>query len=600
MEVAIKRHIKSGARYDHLFPKPIGNDLVILKKADVADTVKLIPKAVYSTLPDTLKISKVLKGSSLQETCSNIWHFVYDHIQYKKDKKGIEQVRRPARAWNDRMTGVDCDCYTVFISSILTNLNIPHIYRITKYEEPHYQHIYPVVPLPEGGHITIDCVVHDFNYEHPYSAKKDVKMELHYLNGIDNEDAEVIEIDPNNLDAMDLMDEDEDLGVIFPKFGQGFKKVTSDVKDRLNRSRFGKGIVNLANKGINVANKGIHTVAKIYPQTVLLRNGVLIGMKINMFRIAERIRWAYLSESQARSQGFDMSRWPKLKEILTKLEKIFYGAGGEPKNLKTAILTGKGNQDKAVALNGIGELGFVPEVNDNTRIIDILGADLYYAENQEVAGLNGQEGLGEGASAGLSLAAATAALGTIAALLSKIGDVRKSVESATGRPILPGRGGIIPAQTTIPKLPDAPGGGRTPIDPIKPRPHGGMLPGFPTKTTVPTTPFEDSSEGANKSTDPGASNEGNEDEPKESKGIIGWAKKNPIAATAAGVGGVGLLATGIYFGAKLLKGNKKKKSVNGINGLEGKQRQKKRTTTKRKPTGTRSNSRSKAKKVALL
>ena len=173
MEANHKRHIKNGSGFNHLFPKPQGEEIEIKRDADVSATVAFIPQVVLETLSDTTKISKLLKGDTLDETCSNIWHFVYNHIQYAKDKDGVEQIRRPARAWYDRTRGVDCDCYTVFISSILANLEIPHTYRITKYKNRSYfQHIYPIVPTSNGNYITIDCVVNEYNYEEPYTEKK--------------------------------------------------------------------------------------------------------------------------------------------------------------------------------------------------------------------------------------------------------------------------------------------------------------------------------------------------------------------------------------------------------------------------------------------
>ena len=160
MEAKHKRNIKSGAEFNHLFPKPEGNEIEIRRDADVSATVAFIPQVVLETLHDTNRIAKLLKGDTLDETCKNIWDFVYEHIQYAKDKDGVEQIRRPARTWADRVRGVDCDCYTVFISSILTNLDIPHIYRIAKYKNRNYfQHIYPIVPIDNGKYLTIDCVV---------------------------------------------------------------------------------------------------------------------------------------------------------------------------------------------------------------------------------------------------------------------------------------------------------------------------------------------------------------------------------------------------------------------------------------------------------
>ena len=186
MEATRKRTIKSGEEFNHLFPKAEGDNSTIRKNANVTHTVAFIPKVVSETLDQTKKLSQLLKGASTQETCSNIWHFVYGHIAYTKDDEGFEQIRSPARAWHDRKKGVDCDCYSVFISSILTNIQIPHILRITKYHRDYFQHIYPVVLL-DGKQIIMDCVTDKFNYEVPYTEKKDYPMDLQYLNGFDDD-----------------------------------------------------------------------------------------------------------------------------------------------------------------------------------------------------------------------------------------------------------------------------------------------------------------------------------------------------------------------------------------------------------------------------
>src|SRR3954470_21471033 len=131
-----KRRIRDGKEFDRLFPPPSLEDRTEKKQADVEDTMALIQRTVPKALWHTQKIAQKLKGRTLEETCSNIWHFVYEHIQYKRDDEGVEQVRSPRRTWWERKTGVDCDCYTEFISSVLLSLNIPHLARITKYPKP--------------------------------------------------------------------------------------------------------------------------------------------------------------------------------------------------------------------------------------------------------------------------------------------------------------------------------------------------------------------------------------------------------------------------------------------------------------------------------
>ena len=214
MEARKQRTIKSGAEYDHLFPKANVDTNTVMKNAGVGDTVAFIPKVVKKTLDQTKGIASVLKGKNDYETCRNIWHFVYSHIAYRKDKDGYEQIRSPARAWHDRKAGVDCDCYTTFISSVLTNLGIKHKLRITKYHRDYFQHIYPIAELQNNRQVVIDCVTDKFDYEVPFSEKKDYKMDLQYLNGLDGYSDDYI----NGMDGTGGM---EELGKLFGKKKDG-------------------------------------------------------------------------------------------------------------------------------------------------------------------------------------------------------------------------------------------------------------------------------------------------------------------------------------------------------------------------------------------
>ncbi len=198
MKAQDKRHINPTTRYDHLIPRSIGKDTIVMGSgsAKLEDTLQLMQGVIRETLSDTALLAKQFKSNHINDTCRNIWNFVYQHIQYTMDKTGIEQVRRPSRTWADRKTGVDCDCYTVFIGSVLTNLNIPFKMRITKYGgKRHFQHVYPIVPT-RNGHITIDCVTDTFNHEVAYSDKKDISATqnptglegLGILSGVDTMD----------------------------------------------------------------------------------------------------------------------------------------------------------------------------------------------------------------------------------------------------------------------------------------------------------------------------------------------------------------------------------------------------------------------------
>lgn len=178
-----RRYIKSGAEYDKFFDtdEVEGDEVELMADGDVYDTLRLMKKMVRTTLTQTEKIAQKLKGSSREETCRNIFNFIYNHIQYKKDNPMREQLRTPIRTWKDRRSGVDCDCYSIFISSILTNLKIPHAFRMAAYGGD-WQHVYVV-----AGDYIIDPVVSRFNYETPYQKKHDTMSKVTMLNGPDDQ-----------------------------------------------------------------------------------------------------------------------------------------------------------------------------------------------------------------------------------------------------------------------------------------------------------------------------------------------------------------------------------------------------------------------------
>ena len=213
MKAQGKLHINPTNQYDHLFPVSSGQDVVIIGsgKAKLENTLHLMQEVIAETLDDTRRLATKFKGHNVTDTCKKIWEFVYHHIQYKMDKTGVEQVRRPSRTWSDRFTGVDCDCYTVFIGSILTHLGIPFMMRITKYGgRDHFQHVYPIVPIA-GGHITIDCVADRFNYEVPYSHKQDIKpngaFTINGLGGLSGVDELAIGLDALEQPSLPLREQ---------------------------------------------------------------------------------------------------------------------------------------------------------------------------------------------------------------------------------------------------------------------------------------------------------------------------------------------------------------------------------------------------------
>jgi len=154
------------------------------KDGDTADIVKVILDTDRISQGDTKQFAPFLKGKTLFETCSNVWHFIKRNINYKVDPLGYQYVKTPARMWLDKVG--DCKSYSIMTASILKNLGIPFCYRFVSFGSSDFTHVYVVIPLI-GNQITIDCVMPGYNEEKAYKFKKDIKMtKIYQMSGIGN------------------------------------------------------------------------------------------------------------------------------------------------------------------------------------------------------------------------------------------------------------------------------------------------------------------------------------------------------------------------------------------------------------------------------
>lgn len=186
-----------GERYDKYFPKVAEpKTFIVHKSGGLEESLELIQDTAARYRSQTAAISRILEGKDLKETCRNVWAFCYSFIQYKLDEPNREQIRKPARTWHDRLTGVDCDCFSVFVSSILLNLGINHYFKVTDYGSG-YQHIYVVVPKDgksrENAYI-IDPVLPSFDIEKtPIKQSKYIFMTVELLGNPGFGDKELLE-----------------------------------------------------------------------------------------------------------------------------------------------------------------------------------------------------------------------------------------------------------------------------------------------------------------------------------------------------------------------------------------------------------------------
>ncbi len=458
------RAIRNGDEFRGLIPAPDWHEEVVRRNATVDGTVGEMEKLIKSCAWQTADLAKVLQGKNIYETCGKIWNFLFSHIKYREDDEGQEQLRTPALSWKLRTSrGIDCDDFSIFASTILYNLNIPHYLRIARYKgKDYFQHVYVIVPGTGKNYYTIDGVLDQYDTEkEPIETKDFLIMNKSNLNGIDVSvlsgigDDELSEIS-GILSGIDFgeIDELEGLGRI-PTRGQELNAIRNhlirtrdavhryphivkqvedpesflgmvnyaikywdtDKRDEalgileeqeeklnylnglsgmvdgyeetglyygveglggvalLGKVKAKKGFFKKVKQAAKKAGSGIKKIAKklirVNPITITARGGMLAAMKTNFLKMAEKLKWGYLTESEARDHGFNAEEWQHAREALNKTEKLFVNVlQGKAENLKKAILTGR-----AGGLNGIEtseDLGYVVAASAGAAVTTAL------------------------------------------------------------------------------------------------------------------------------------------------------------------------------------------------------------------------------------
>jgi hypothetical protein len=140
------RPINKSKKYDSYFPK-VSCQSTFLKETTTTGGLELIKLWSKKYASQTEKIAKELQGKTLPETINNIYNWLYNYLQYDAD--GYEQkLKSPACSYFMRFDGIDCKSYSLFASSILSNLGIVHkLRKVVQPSDPtRWSHVYVVVP----------------------------------------------------------------------------------------------------------------------------------------------------------------------------------------------------------------------------------------------------------------------------------------------------------------------------------------------------------------------------------------------------------------------------------------------------------------------
>ena len=108
-----------------------------------------------------------------------------------------------------------------------------------------------------------------------------------------------------------------------------------------------------------VAKKAVKAVVKYNPLTLAARGGFLLAMKLNLGKMAHKLKWGYGTPEQARAKGITPAQYQKSKTALARVENLFSDKlQGSREVLKNTILKGKaGNLSGVVIEQLLGYLG---------------------------------------------------------------------------------------------------------------------------------------------------------------------------------------------------------------------------------------------------
>ncbi|MEW7279721.1 LPD1 domain-containing protein [Aquimarina sp. 2201CG1-2-11] len=133
-------------------------------------------------------------------------------------------------------------------------------------------------------------------------------------------------------------------GGFFKRIGRGLRKVAK---------KAWKGIKKLpkkVGKGLKKAWKFIKT---INPLTVAARAAIRLVLSTNLFKIASRLIYGYLTEAQAKQKGLDLNEWRKIVRAKDRAEKFYTRLGGKAKYVRRSIVKGRAAKKTGLRLGAV-------------------------------------------------------------------------------------------------------------------------------------------------------------------------------------------------------------------------------------------------------
>lgn len=114
---------------------------------------------------------KSIYGSDVNRLLRDLYQCVVENVSLRYDPTGQQYIRKPSNIVVER--ACDCKSYSLFLSSILSNLGIRNVFRFVSFGPgQEIRHVYIVVPTCSHDYI-LDCNLKAFDKEFPYYKKTD-------------------------------------------------------------------------------------------------------------------------------------------------------------------------------------------------------------------------------------------------------------------------------------------------------------------------------------------------------------------------------------------------------------------------------------------
>lgn len=165
--------------------QPEMKNMVVTKSGYNNDIIE----ALNGRFPLAVEQTKGVKfsGDNLSQKGRAIWNYLNKNVRYKKDSPGKQVIQLPARMIRD--TGAaDCKSLALAAAAFMKNNGFNDVaLRYSSYNpnDDTPTHVYSVAKDERGNEIIVDPVYKQYNREVPYKFKKDYKMEISVLSGIE-------------------------------------------------------------------------------------------------------------------------------------------------------------------------------------------------------------------------------------------------------------------------------------------------------------------------------------------------------------------------------------------------------------------------------